>query len=64
MKYTIYLEAKIVRDEDGEDVATLSRYYDGQTLTKIQQCVEHFGKTASVLTEGVEQGVVEPGATA
>lgn len=57
MPYTIYLEAKITDDESGDELVTLSRFYEVQSLSKVSEVAAHFGKSAGVLVEGVELGL-------
>ena len=57
MPYTIYLEAKITDDDTSNEVVTLSRFYEVQSLSKVGEVAAHFGKSAGVLVEGVELGM-------
>lgn len=57
MPYTVYLEAKVTDDESGDEVASLSRFYEVENLMKICAAAEHFGKSAGHLVEGVGLGL-------
>jgi hypothetical protein len=60
MAYNIHVQISIERtgiNESDEQVASLDRYYDRQSLDKIADCIAHFGKSTVVLLEGAELGV-------
>lgn len=57
MTYSVYLETKITDDETDNEIASISRLYEVESLAKLAEVNAHFGKVAAVAVEGEELGM-------